>query len=67
MKRSAGRIDWQLIRHGPLRNKALVLAEIRRCDNIEVLEALKAGGLSGDWRRAAVAKRIKELAKREGT
>jgi len=44
----------------------LVLAEIARCDNIEVLEALAAGGLSGDWRRAAVAKRIKELTQKTG-
>ncbi|HUT58070.1 MAG TPA: hypothetical protein VNA25_09505 [Phycisphaerae bacterium] len=66
MKRSRGRIDWELIRHGPKRMADLVLAEIARCDNIEVLEALAAGGLSGDWRRAAVAKRIKELTQKTG-
>ncbi len=63
MKRPTGRTDWQLIRYAPMRNKDLVVAEIARCQSVCGRRALAAGGLRGDWRRAAVAKRIKELEK----
>ena len=49
----------ELIRTG---KKAVALLEIKACTDAKLLRTAQAGGLKGDWRRAAVATRIEQLA-----
>jgi len=49
-----------LVCHG---QKRAALEAIAACDEAAFLRGLLATGLKGDWRRAAVAKRIEELGK----
>ncbi|MBN2293853.1 MAG: ParB/RepB/Spo0J family partition protein [Pirellulales bacterium] len=49
----------ELIQHGPKKKQKDVLAAIAKAP-VELLTELQDEGLRGDWRRQAVAKRIKE-------